>query len=73
MCAFYRPNVSSTIIDVSKSQRMQCVVSHNVQQEDFVQNNIQCHKGLITYNKMHGTTTMNKHVFTKLSVMLNLY
>jgi len=42
-----------------KSQQMHCVVCHNVQQEDYVQYNIQCHEGLVMYNEEHKTTTMN--------------
>ncbi len=71
--ALYRFLFFFVVIDVSKCQRMRFVVYHNVQQEDFIQNNIWHHKGLVTYNKVHGTTTMSKHVFIKHFPMLNLY
>jgi len=42
---------------------MQCVVCHNVQQEEDGNNSTCAWKGLLVYDKEHGTIAMNWHVF----------
>jgi hypothetical protein len=41
---------------------MKCVVYHNIQQEVVGKNSTQNWKGLVMYNKDHGTTAMSQHV-----------
>jgi hypothetical protein len=60
-------------IDSSQSQRMKCIMCYNIQQKENNQNSTQSWKGLVKYNKDHGTTTMSHHVSSKHSTILALY
>jgi hypothetical protein len=52
---------------------MQCIVCHDVQQEE-VGHNSTCHwKCLLVYNKDHGKIAMNQHVFSYHFTISNLY
>jgi nitrate/TMAO reductase-like tetraheme cytochrome c subunit len=53
------------VVDIHKSQRMKCILCHNVQQEEVDQSSTQSQKGFIMYNKDHGITAMNPHVVLK--------
>ncbi len=50
-------------VNLIKFQKMQCVVCHNVQQEQDGNNSTCTWKGLFVYDKEHGTIAMNWHVF----------
>ncbi len=43
-----------------KPQKMKCVVYHNIQQEVVGKSSTQNWKGLVMYNKDHGTTAMSQ-------------
>lgn len=64
-------NDDLTFVDPSLSQQMRFTVFHNVQ-KDIDPNSTHHWKGLIMY-KDHGTTTMNFHVASKHTAILNKY
>jgi hypothetical protein len=55
-------NYSSIPIDLAKSQKMQYIVCHNVQEEEDGHNFMHNQKGLLVYNKNRGTIIMSWHV-----------
>ncbi len=59
-------------MDIRKSQKMKCILCHNVQQEEVDQNSTQSQKGLVMYNKDHGIIAMN-HVALEHFRVLKLY
>lgn len=60
-------------VSLIKSQKMQCVVYHNVQKEEDGNNSTHTWKGLFVYDKEHDTIAMNQHVSKKHFVVLNIY
>lgn len=73
MWAFLKVNDHVVVEDYSKSQWMQCVVCHSIQQEVIRESSTQNWKKLIMYNKNHGITAMSQHVVSKHSAMLKQY
>ncbi len=51
MWGYFKLNDFNVVMDVGKSQRMRCILCHNVQQEEVDQSSTQSWKGLVMYNK----------------------
>ncbi len=60
-------------MNVSKFQKMRCILCHNVQQEKLGQKNTQGWKGMVMYNKVHGTIDMSHHVASMHNATSELY
>nr|XP_024402695.1 uncharacterized protein LOC112295398 isoform X2 [Physcomitrium patens] len=59
--AFYVVNDNSEP-DSGRPQQMRCAICHPAQQEHRPNSATRVRKGVVTYNKQHGTTSMKKHV-----------
>lgn len=59
--AFYVVNDNSEP-DSAHPQQMRCAICHPAQQEHRPNSATRVRKGVVTYNKQHGTTSMKKHV-----------
>nr|XP_024359895.1 uncharacterized protein LOC112274515 isoform X1 [Physcomitrium patens] len=59
--AFYVVNDNSEP-DSARPQQMRCAICHPAQQEHRPNSATRVRKGVVTYNKQHGTTSMKKHV-----------
>ncbi len=70
MWAFFKFNDLTIIVDACKFQRTRCILCHNVKQEEVHQTLTQSKKGLVMYNKDHGTIAMNCDVTSKHFIIL---
>jgi len=73
MWGFFKFNDFNVVVDVGKFQLMRCILCHNVQQEKVDQSSTQSWKGLVMYNRDHGTIAMSCHVASGNFIILRLY
>lgn len=59
--AFFTTN-DSCAVDLVKPQLMRCIVCHPSRRETLGLRSTRCRKGVVLYNKEHGTSAMKRHV-----------
>lgn len=59
--AFFTTN-DSCPVDLVKPQLMRCIVCHPSRRETLGLRSTRCRKGVVLYNKEHGTSAMKRHV-----------
>ncbi|KAG0584835.1 hypothetical protein M758_3G242300 [Ceratodon purpureus] len=59
--AFFTTN-DSCPVDLVKPQLMRCIVCHPSRRETMGLRSTRCRKGVVLYNKEHGTSAMKRHV-----------
>lgn len=70
--AFFTTN-DSCPVDLVKPQLMRCIVCHPSRRETMGLRSTRCRKGVVLYNKEHGTSAMKRHVHAEHPQAFNRY